>query len=316
MASSKQTPALEIDSLSKWYGRSRGVEDLSFSIESGEIFGYLGPNGSGKTTTLRCILGLIKASAGAMRIFGSPVRYGLAVQHGRIGYLPGDFRIWPGLTAEKALRCLGSLGAKNHGWRRGMELAERLGLDPKRRIRDLSKGNRQKVGIVFAFQHKPDLLILDEPTSGLDPLIRRIVLDLVREAAARGATVLLSSHDLPEVAATCGRAAILRNGRLVELAPLHELIRQSHFEIKVWFLRNAPDFPEGQLRDASVLEKKANYMHISYQGSPDGILQWLAGHHVERISMPEQTLEEAFMVYYRDHEPSVAGGKCDADAEQ
>ncbi|MBN2595022.1 MAG: ATP-binding cassette domain-containing protein, partial [Sedimentisphaerales bacterium] len=210
--------ALEVQALTKRYGSARGVEDLSFDIEQGEIFGYLGPNGSGKTTIIRCLMGLLRPTSGHCCILGQRVIPGEATKHNIIGYLPGEFRAWPGLTPRKLLGLLAGLGHSNEVTKRQEKLAERLDLSLDRKMRTLSKGNRQKVGIIFAFQHRPDVLILDEPTIGLDPLIRQNVLDLIRETAQAGATILLSSHDLSEVAAVCGRAAILREGRLVELA--------------------------------------------------------------------------------------------------
>jgi len=168
--------ALEVKTLTKRYGSARGVEDLSFGIEKGEIFGYLGPNGSGKTTTIRCLMGLLRPTSGHCRLLGERVMPGRATQHTRIGYLPGDFRTWPGLTARKSLTLLARLGNGNEVDKRQKELAERLDLNLDRRVRALSKGNRQKVGVVYAFQHKPEVLILDEPTIGLDPLVRQVVL--------------------------------------------------------------------------------------------------------------------------------------------
>ena len=227
--------AIEIQNLTKRYGNARGVDDLSFSINKGEIFGYLGPNGSGKTTTIRCLMGILRPTCGNCFVLGQRVENGRATGHKHIGYLPGDFRIWQGLTARKSLKLMASLGSCNNNNKRREELAERLGLDLDRKIRALSKGNRQKVGIIYAFQHQPEILILDEPTIGLDPLIRQIVLDLIREAAEQGTTILLSSHDLAEVAAICQRAAILREGRLVELAPISKIVQQGQRQLKVWF---------------------------------------------------------------------------------
>lgn len=177
--------AIEVKTLTKWYGSDRGVEDLSFSIEKGEIFGYLGPNGSGKTTTIRCLMGLLRPTSGECRLLGEQVMPGRATQHTRIGYLPGDFSTWPGITARKSLTLLARLGNGNEVDKQQEELAERLDLNLDRRVRALSKGNRQKVGVVYAFQHKPEVLILDEPTIGLDPLVRQVVLDLIREAPHR-----------------------------------------------------------------------------------------------------------------------------------
>jgi len=293
--------ALEVKTLTKWYGSARGVEDLSFGIEKGEIFGYLGPNGSGKTTTIRCLMGLLRPTSGQCRLLGERVMPGRATQHTRIGYLPGDFRTWPGLTARKSLTLLARLGNGNEVDKRQQELAERLDLNLDRRVRALSKGNRQKVGVVYAFQHKPEVLILDEPTIGLDPLVRQVVLDLIREAAQAGATVLLSSHDLSEVAAVCARAAILREGRLVELAPISRIVQQGQRRIKVWFVEGSqvPTLPANQLPGIRIIQQNSNTLHIAYQGTADAVLKWLAQFPVDRIATPQTSLEDAFIQYYR-----------------
>lgn len=293
--------ALEVKTLTKRYGSARGVEDLSFGIEKGEIFGYLGPNGSGKTTTIRCLMGLLRPTRGECRLLGDRVVAGRATKHTRIGYLPGDFRTWPGLTARKSLGILGALGGDGNIAKRQEELAERLDLDLNRRVGALSKGNRQKVGVVYAFQHQPEVLILDEPTIGLDPLIRQVVLELIREVADAGATVLLSSHDLSEVAAACGRAAILREGRLVELAPISKIVQQGKRHLKVWFAKGAevPRLPAEHIEGIRVIEQDAESLHIAYHGSADAVLKWLARFPVDRIATPQTSLEDAFIQYYQ-----------------
>jgi len=293
--------ALEVTSLTKWYGSARGVEDLSFSIEEGEIFGYLGPNGSGKTTTIRCFMGLLRPTSGECRVLGERVLPGRATQHTRIGYLPGDFQIWPGRTARKSLKLMAELGNGKNINKRRNELAERLDLDLDRRVRALSKGNRQKVGVVFAFQHQPDILILDEPTIGLDPLMRQVVLDMICEAAQAGTTVLLSSHDLSEVAAVCGRAAILREGKLIKLAPISNIIQQGQRRLKVWFVKGTkvPTLPADKLPGVRVIQQNSDTLQIAYQGTVDAVLKWLAQFPVDRLSTPQTSLEDAFIQYYQ-----------------
>ena len=293
--------AIEVKTLTKRYGRARGVEDLSFGIERGEIFGYLGPNGSGKTTTIRCLMGLLGPTSGQCSILGTPVVQGQATQHSRIGYLPGDFRIWSRYTARKSLTLMARLGNGDDTKKRRNELAERLDLDLDRRLGALSKGNRQKVGVVYAFQHQPDLLILDEPTIGLDPLISQIVLDMIREAAESGATLMLSSHDLGEVAAVCQRAAILREGRLVELAPISQIVRQGERRLKVWFVKGSgvPELPADLLPGVRVIKQDSDSLHLAYQGTAEAILKWLAKFPVDRIATPQTSLQDAFMQYYQ-----------------
>ena len=180
-------------------------------------------------------------------------------------------------------------------------MAERLGLDLDRKVGALSKGNRQKVGVIYAFQHQPEALILDEPTIGLDPLIRQVVLDLIREAAQQGATVLLSSHDLGEISSVCERAAILREGRLVELAPISKIVQQGERHLKIWFAEGAgiPALPTNKLPGVRIIEQNSNTLQIAYHGKVDAVIKWLAAFPVDRIATPETSLEDAFIQYYK-----------------
>jgi ABC-2 type transport system ATP-binding protein len=226
---------------------------------------------------------------------------GRATQHARIGYLPGEFRIWGRPRAGRSLAVLAALGGDRGTAARRKELAERLELNLKRPVGDLSKGNRQKVAVILAFQHRPEVLILDEPTAGLDPLVKQVVLDLICEAAAGGAAVLLSSHDLTEVSAICGRAAILREGRLVEMAPISEIVQQGEHRLKIWFADKAlrPETPAAQLPGVRVVEQEPGVLHLAYQGLADPVLRWICQFPVDRITTPETSLEEAFMQYYQ-----------------
>ncbi len=291
--------------LTKWYGPVCGIEEVSFALERGEIFGYLGPNGSGKTTTLRCIMGLLRADQGEVRVLGETVAAGQGTQHHRIGYLPGEFRLWPQFRARRSLDVLASIGGGAGARGRRLELAERLQLDLDRPVGELSKGNRQKVAVILALQHQPELLILDEPTIGLDPLVRQSVLELLREAARRGATILLSSHDLSEVEAICVRAAILREGRLVEVGPVAKILQQSEHHLKVWFADGtlAPPVPLAQIPGLRVLAQQPGVLHLAYRGSCEAVLRWVAQYPVERLATPETSLEDAFLQYYRNPAP-------------
>jgi len=291
---------LEIASLTKRYGSVVAVDDVTFAVEPGEIFGYLGPNGSGKTTTIRCIMGLLRPTRGQVRVLGHRVRPGRGTEHARIGYLPGEFRLWKWPRGRQSLSLFAALGRCKSARKRRVELAERLDLDLNRRVGELSKGNRQKVGVLFAFQHDPQILVLDEPTGGLDPLLRQIVLDLIRESAEAGATVLLSSHDLSEVSAVCGRAGILRQGRLVELAPISEIVQQGQRRLTVWFADGtlAPPVPDDQMPGVRLLQRRPGMLDLAYHGSADAILKWVTQFPVDRIATPQTSLEEAFMQYY------------------
>lgn len=300
--------ALEVRQLTKQYGSVRAVDQVSFNVDAGEIFGYLGPNGSGKTTTLRCLMGLLRPTSGQCRVLGQRVIPGRGTQHWRIGYLPGDFHIWPGRTARHSLDVLAALGGQQDLHPRQMALAERLDIDLDLRVGTLSKGNRQKVGLIFAFQHDPAVLVLDEPTSGLDPLVRQIVLELIRDAARAGTTVLLSSHNLSEVAAICGRAAILRAGQLIELAPVSKIVQQGEQQLKVWLDNQAqvPRLPTDQLPQVRFIRQEGCVLHLAFQGPVDPVLKWLAQLPVERISTPQTSLEEAFMQYYQKEDAHEA----------
>jgi ABC-2 type transport system ATP-binding protein len=233
---------------------------------------------------------------------------GRATQHARIGYLPGEFRIWGRVKARRSLRMLASLGG-SRATTHARELAQRLDLNLNRPVGDLSKGNRQKVALLYAFQHQPEVLILDEPTAGLDPLMRQVVLDLIRESADAGAAVLLSSHDLSEVSAVCGRAGILREGQLVELAPISRIVRQGEHRLKVWFQTGAavPDLSHPPLPGVRIIEQQPDMLHVAYQGTSDAVLKWVAQFPVDRIATPQTSLEEAFIQYYR-LPPGVGGG--------
>ncbi|GIV00732.1 MAG: ABC transporter [Actinomycetota bacterium] len=210
------------DGLTKFYGSRRGVIDLTFSVSPGEVFGYLGPNGAGKTTTIRTLLDLIRPTAGRALVFGLDSHRDAVRIHARVGYLPGEFSLYDHMTGAEYLAYLASLRGGVPA-ERVAELAERLDVDLSARIRTLSHGNRQKIGLIQAFMHRPELLILDEPTQGLDPLIQHEFYRLIEETRADGRTVFLSSHVMPEVERVCDRVAIIREGRLVAIEEIGDL---------------------------------------------------------------------------------------------
>jgi ABC-2 type transport system ATP-binding protein len=231
-------PAIVADRLTKRFGALTAVRDLSLSVATGEIVGFLDPNGAGKTTTIRTLLGFLRPTAGTATVLGARLARDAHVRR-RVGYLPGDLRVEPAMTGADLFAFYGRLrGGVNRS--RVDELVAHLDLDPGRRFGTRSKGNRQKVGIVQAFCHDPDVLILDEPTTGLDPLVQREVLALVREAAARGAAVLFSSHVLPEVERIATRVAIIRAGDLVRVATVDELLDHARRRIELRFAEPVP----------------------------------------------------------------------------
>lgn len=294
-------PAIEGRQLVKRFGKLVAVNDLSLRVDPGEVVGFLGPNGAGKTTTIRMLMGFIRPTAGEALVLGGRLWDRTAIRR-QVGYLPGDFRIDGGLTGWDLLRWFGSLrGGLDR--RRVDELAERLHLDLHRRFADLSKGNRQKIGILQAFMHEPDVLILDEPTSGLDPLIQREFLELVAKAKHRGAAVFFSSHVLPEVSRVADRVAIIRLGQLVSVSTVDELLDKARHRLELRYasavdadrFRGVPGVVavEGAGRNVliTVDGPVGPAMHVA--SSLDGLL---------RVSSAGDELEEMFVSLYGEAE--------------
>jgi ABC-2 type transport system ATP-binding protein len=298
-------PLIEAVGLVKRYGRGRDVKaalaGLDLSVDEGEVFGYLGPNGAGKTTTIRLMLDFIRPTAGHIRVFGSDPRDNASVR-GRTGYLAGDFVVNGRQTGHELLRYLGDLRGGVPA-KRVDELADRLDLDLSRRIGTLSKGNRQKVGLVQAFMHDPALLVLDEPTSGLDPFLQQQFIELVREATGNGQTVFMSSHVLSEVQATCHRVGIIREGQLVTVAKVDELRERAHRKVEITFADQvaAADFEAlPSLRNVAVSEAAGggSVLRALLSGSPDALVKAAASHEVTGLLAEEPELEELFFTFY------------------
>jgi ABC-2 type transport system ATP-binding protein len=293
------TPAIRTEGLTKSYGDVLALDRLDLIVERGEVFGFLGPNGAGKSTTIRLLLHLIRPTAGTAEIMGIPVD-DVARAHKHIGYVPGDVALWPQLTGAEALHLLGNVsGGVDEAYRD--ELVRRLDLDPSRRIRSYSKGNRQKVALIAALMTQPDLLLLDEPTSGLDPLMEAEFQELVREASARGQTVFLSSHLLDEVEDICDRVGILRAGRLVEVSTLQALRQRGVTVFEVLLDGPVPSLAsvEGVV-DQQPIE---GGMRLSVSGSPAAVLAELGRLPVTSLRSREADLEHVFLSYYgvEDH---------------
>ena len=296
--------AVEAAGLVKRYGSARtgrtALSGLDLTVERGEVFGFLGPNGAGKTTTIRLLLDLIRPTSGTLRVLGGDPRDAVATR-GRIGYLAGDFRIDGRQTGREALTYLGDLRGGVPAARID-ELAERLDLDLGRRIGTLSKGNRQKVGVVQAFMHRPELLVLDEPTSGLDPFLQQRFVELVREAGADGQTVFMSSHVMSEVQQTCRRVGIIREGELVTVADVDALRSRARRRVELVFAESVdPAVFEAlpELQNLSV-EPSADgsVLHALLSGSPDGLVKAAARYQVTSLLAEEPELEEIFFTFY------------------
>jgi len=294
--------AIHTEQLTKTYGRRRGLAGLDLAVDTGEVYGYLGPNGAGKTTTIRVLLDLIRPTSGRVEVLGAdPHRDGVALRR-RIGYLPGDFVVDGRQTAGELLTYLGNLRGGVPRTRIAA-LAARLDLDLTARIRSLSKGNRQKVGVVQAFMHEPELLILDEPTSGLDPLLQQTFLDMVREARAGGQTVFMSSHVMSEVQQTADRVGIVRDGALVTVERVEDLRERAVRRVEIHFADPVPAPEFAELPGVSDVEVTGTLLRCRLDGRADPLVKAAARHTVVSLLSEEPDLEELFVTYYRgaDH---------------
>ena len=286
--------AIRMEGLTKRFGDVLALDRLDLTVEPGEVFGFLGPNGAGKTTTIRLLLHLIHPTAGRAWLLGIPVE-DVVRAHRHVGYVAGDVALWPQLTGLEVLHLLGNLsGGVDEGYRD--ELLQRLDLDPSRRIRTLSKGNRQKVALVAALMHRPDVLVLDEPTAGLDPLMEAEFQQIVREAAGRGQTVFLSSHILDEVEDICTRVAILRAGRLVEVSTLDKLRQKDVTVFDV--VLDGPSASFTSVPGVVAEQPVDGALRLSVRGSPRALLAELGRRPVVSLRSREPDLEQIFLGFY------------------
>jgi beta-exotoxin I transport system ATP-binding protein len=296
-------PAIAITGLSKDYGSGHGLFALDLEIEQGEVFGFLGPNGAGKSTTMRLLLDLIKPTSGSASVLGFDTRANSLEIRRRVGFLPGDFALYPRLTGAKVLDYLADLrGGVNRRVRDA--LAERFDADLDRPIRELSTGNRQKLGLIQAFMHDPELLILDEPIAGLDPLVQQSFHRLLAETSSRGRTVFLSSHTLSEVERVTHRVAILREGRLVVVDSLENLRKVAVQRLEIEFSAPVPVDTFRALPGVRETTVDGRRLSVAFEGSADAIVKAAAAHEVQSIRTRDDDLEEIFLRYYRQDGPS------------
>jgi ABC-2 type transport system ATP-binding protein len=292
-------PVIAASGLSKDYGSGRGLFGLDLEVAPGEVFGFLGPNGAGKSTTMRLLLDLIRPTSGSARVLGLDTRKDSVEIRRRIGFLPGDLALYPKLTGRAVLDYLGQL-------RGGVDprvrdsLAERFDADLDRPVRQLSTGNRQKLGLIQAFMHEPELLILDEPIAGLDPLVQQSFHSLLQEVSAEGRTVFLSSHTLSEVERVTQRLAILRQGRLVVVDSLENLRKVAVQRIEIEFAEHVPAEEFRALPGVKDVEAKELTLTIGFEGSADAVVKAAAAHQVRAIRPREDDLEDIFLRYYRE----------------
>ena len=291
---------IETSNLTKFYGKHRGIVDVSFSVDFGEIFGFIGPNGAGKSTTIRSLLGLIFPTSGSARLFGLDTVHDIKAIKQRVGYLPAEVDYYDGMSTHELLEYSARfyrVDARD----KIRTLAEMFDVELKRPITDLSSGNKKKVSILQCFLHNPELLILDEPTNGLDPLMQNRFYELVRQEQERGTTVFFSSHILNEVERICHRVAVVKEGRIIAIEDVAGLRKKHLRRVIVSFSK---PIAESELHAPGVTGWTAKNGDITflYAGEPNVLLRGLAGHDVESISIEEPSLEEIFMHYYQDEE--------------
>ena len=289
---------IHLDHLTKHYGEVVGIQELSLDVDSGEVFGLLGPNGAGKTTTIRLMMDFIRPTSGQVTVFGkTPSNDGIEIRK-RIGYLPGDFVTYNYMTGAAVVEYFTNLrGSKPIKFD---TLCERFNLDPTRKIAELSKGNRQKVGLVQAFMNDPSLLILDEPTSGLDPLLQHEFQELLREEKEQGKTIFLSSHVMSEVEATCDRVCIIREGELVKIGTIEDLTGLSMWTVNISFVENVENDIFNGLAGVAVNDssERSFLLSVSGDGAMDSVIKAASKHPVSTFESEHASLEDAFLQYY------------------
>jgi ABC-2 type transport system ATP-binding protein len=288
---------IRCDALTKYYGKSRGIEDLTFEVRPGQVYGFLGPNGAGKTTTIRCLLSMLRPTSGKAYLFGQEVGVDGRELRRRIGYVAGDVALFEKQTGQWMIDYVS--GLRGRSGPSAKELCDRLQFDPKRRIRELSKGNKQKLALVLAMMHDPELLILDEPTSGLDPLNQQVVFDMVEERTAAGATLFLSSHILSEVQRVCERVAIIRAGSVVAEESVKSLLDKSLRTATVTYTQPVTDDMLQGIPGATSVERVGETgITATIASDIDGAVRKLMERPISDIEIEHATLEEIFLEYY------------------
>jgi len=293
--------AIQTEGLVKHYGKVEALRGLDLQVKRGEIYGFLGPNGAGKTTTIRCLLDTIRPTGGRVVVLGvDPQQEPVAVRS-RVGYLPGELNLYSNMRVKSTLQLFNSLRGGEANWGYVQEIADRLHLNLDLAIKDLSKGNKQKVGVIQAFMHRPELLMLDEPTSGLDPLVQQEVLQMVREAKAEGATIFFSSHVLSEVEEIADRVGIIRKGELVEVAEPSTLTQRSLLRAHIRFQRSIDPDRLNNVEGVKLLSRDDGMnITLEVEGEMDALIKALGAYPVSRIETELPSLDEIFLVYYKE----------------
>ena len=295
---------IHTEKLTKYYGKHRGIIDVDLEVNEGELFGFLGPNGAGKTTMIRTLLDHIRPTSGRATVFGIETTENPVAIHRRLGYLPGEFSLYDKLTGGQTLDYFANLRTGVDGTYQ-RQLIERLAVDPSRKFREYSKGNKQKIGLIIALQHRPDLLLLDEPTSGLDPLIQQEFYGLIREAKSEGRTVFLSSHVLSEVEKTADRVAIIRDGQLARVDRTEALRDLAHHQVELVFAGPVPTAEFEALPGVSDVTAHEHVLRMRVSGNITDVVRTAARFELADFVSREPSLEETFLAQY---------GKDDAEA--
>ena len=291
------TAIIQTEQLTKSYGPHRGIVDIDLEVQEGEAFGFLGPNGAGKTTTIRTLLDHLRPTSGRARIFGIETTVDPVAIHRRVGYLPGEFALYDKLTGGQTIEYFANLrGGVDAAYQ--AELIKRLDIDTSRKFKEYSKGNKQKIGLIVALQHRPDLLILDEPTSGLDPLVQQTFYEVIREAKAEGRTIFLSSHILSEVEKTADRVAIIREGRLVKVDRVDALRDLAHHQVELRFAGDVPVGAFAALDGVSDVTTDDHVLRLRVAGSITPVVREAARYELLDFVSREPSLEETFLAQY------------------
>lgn len=295
-------PAILLENVHKHYGKVHALRGLDLEVKKGEIFGFLGPNGAGKTTTIRCMLDLIRPNSGSIRVLGMDPQKTPQKVKAKVGYLPGDLSLEGNFTPRRFLKHVRRLRGNDRPWQEVKAIAERLDLSLDNRIKALSHGNNQKVGLLQCFVSYAPLLMLDEPTLGLDPLMQQKVLRIIKEESERGTTVFFSSHILSEVQKIADRVGIIRKGRLVEIAQTEDLINRALTQVTVQFGTAVPKTSFNHLENVEVIRVNDNQRSYSLEvkGAVDGLIKTLAEFPVRDLGIHKPSLEEVFLKYYQD----------------
>ena len=294
---------ISVRQLSRQYGSRRGIEAVDLSVKAGEIFGFLGPNGAGKTTTIRVLLGFLRPSHGVAKIFDLNCWSQSAAIKQQVGYLPGDLRLYPWFNGKNALQIVGAIRGVDQEQQRGRELLARFQLDENVLVSKMSRGMRQKLGIVLALAHNPRLVILDEPTSGLDPLMCDELYRCLRELAAEGATIFFSSHTLSEVELLCERVAIVRAGQIVADETMDALRRRAHRFVVLRFRSDAPSIEPPDF--LNIEQRIGQTWRCELTGTTPQLVAWAAGQPLEDLEVSPPSLESLFRRYYQFEEESA-----------